>query len=98
MIKDIEKLKQEFIEKWEPKGFTERDDYKLLLDFESDLNTLLAETAEKQREACYMEYKEKQAENIVGKVKEAWNVEGGQMHDLGKAIINTPLITQTTEE
>jgi len=59
----------------------------------SDLNDQLLEDAcRKQREACYKEYKEKQSENIIGVVKEAWNIDGGERHDLGKAIHNTPLI------
>jgi len=61
-------------------------------DFESDLDQLLEDACRKQREACYKEYKEKQSENIIGVVKEAWNIDGGERHDLGKAIHNTPLI------
>jgi len=49
--------KDEFIEKWSPETSNSRMkevNYKIVYDpeFESDLNALLIETAEKQREAC----------------------------------------------
>ena len=54
--------KDEFIKKWCPETFNSRMmevDYKITYDpeFQSDLNTLLTETAEKTRKACAEYYK-----------------------------------------
>ena len=59
----------------------------------SVLESYAEQKCREQREACFQNYKRHQAENIAGKVKGAWNIEGGQSHDLGKAILDTPLVT-----
>ena len=79
--------KGEFIEKRCPETSNSRMkevNYKIVYDpeFQSDLNTLLTETAEKQKKACYEEAE--------------------KAYQLGnpffRAIRNTPLVTQITEE